>query len=69
MKTCHQTLPVVECAQCVDAALKPDIQVQVYGPGGVLLQKREREVVAGSDREQLVPIIPRVDEDPLQVGA
>jgi hypothetical protein len=62
----HQTLPVIECPQRVDAALKTDIQVQIHRPG-VLLQNGERQVVAGPNREQLVTIIPRIDEDTVQI--
>lgn len=69
MEAGHVALPVIERAQRVDAALKADIEVQIYGPGGVLLQNGERQVVTGPDREQLVTIIPRIDEDPVQIGA
>ena len=68
-KPATRALAVVQGAQGVDAALKTEVEMQVGALGDVLLQYRQRQVVARAHRQQLVALIARVGEHARQIGA
>ncbi len=68
MKAGHQALPIVQCTQRIDAALKADLHVQIGSLGGVLLQHGQGNVMTGSNRQQLTSVIARVGEDSIEIG-
>ena len=65
----HQALPGVQRAQAVDAALVADVQVQRRAGRGVLLQLRQRQVVAGADAHQLLLGVAGLGQQAAEVGA
>ena len=57
-----ETLPLVERPQCIDAALKIDLEMQIGGIGDMALQYRQGHIVAGSDREHRMTPVARLSE-------
>ena len=69
MKTRDQALSIAQASQRIRTSLKSDVQVQVAGLRNMLLQHRERHIVAGLHGKQLVALIPGIGDDARQVRA
>ena len=69
MKSRHQALPVVQGAQGIHTALKPDVEMQIGGVRHVPLQHRQRDVVTCPQREQPMARISRLGEYPRKIRA
>ena len=59
----------VERAQRVGAAGKGELQVQTRSHRDVPLQHRQREIVAGTQRQELLPLVARIGEHPGKIAA
>ncbi len=65
----YQAFAVIQCPQGMHAALEPDVQMQIPLAGHVLLQHRQRDVVAGANREQQRALVPGIGEHAGEVRA
>jgi hypothetical protein len=63
MKASDQALTVVQRLKSIDTALEAQGQMKIRRPGSVLLQNRQRQIMAGADCEELMPRIAGLDED------
>lgn len=69
MESRDQALTVIQRPERIHAPLKAEIQMQIHRPGGMLLQNRERQIVAGPDGEELVARVTRIADDVREIRA
>ena len=67
MKPCNEALAVIQRTKSINTALKAEIEVEVGGLRGMLLECRKRDVMACADGEQLVSLVASLGENSREI--